>query len=89
MGFFNDDKEGNLIYERDFLQNEIPQSVTFSPDGKLCILISQNYSQKIRIFDFMNNEEQDYALEFVNDGENETNNIKVFNLISIITCKII
>lgn len=80
FSFFNDDKEGNLIYERDFLQNEIPQSVTFSPDGKLCILISQNYSQKIRIFDFMNNEEQDYALEFVNDGENETNNIKVLNL---------
>ena len=51
FAFSDDDEKRDLIFERYFDSDELPESVCFTPDGKIVLLISKNQSQFIKMID--------------------------------------
>ena len=78
FAFSDDDKKQNLIYEKHFDSDELPESVCFTPDGKIVLLISKNQSQFIKMIDLSTLAETDFDLsEAFSDGNGQ---IKIKNL---------
>lgn len=80
--FSDDDKNQFLIYEKNFAQNELPESVFFTPDGKIVLLISKNQSQFIKMIDLSVLSEENFTLSpiFFQNFPDGKKQIKIKNL---------
>lgn len=77
--FSDENSEPFLIFEKKFALDEIPVSVTFTPNGEACVLISKNDNQLIAFINPANFEEKIFSLEWKNqDGESKR--FKIQNL---------
>ena len=78
FAFSDDDEKRDLIYEKHFESNEFPESVCFTPDGKIVLLISKNQLQFIKMIDLSTLAETDFVLS--EDFSDRNGQIKIKNL---------
>ena len=67
-----------MIYEKHFESNEFPESVCFTPDGKIVLLISKNQLQFIKMIDLLTLAETDFVLS--EDFSDRNGQLKIKNL---------
>lgn len=75
---FSDDDKRDLIYEKKFDSDELPESVCFTPDGKIILLISKRQSQFLKMIDLSTLSESNFA--FPTDFSDGKEQIKIKNL---------
>lgn len=75
---FSDDDKRDLIFEKKFDSDELPESVCFTPDGKIILLISKRQSQFLKMIDLSTLSESNFA--FPTDFSDGKEQIKIKNL---------